>query len=155
MVDLRETKRLSEWRMQLGDLCEALVDEFHTDPNEKLSAAEVLDIIIAWRKRVTGGKEIRDLLGIIYGADRLKAAMRSDAMSLHEWEQILNPHEFRPLQSKIQLKDPDGELRYRYPGMADKLTPDEVFDAIASWDGGYIWGYSIQSICRRVYQVML
>lgn len=60
-----------------------------------------------------------------------------------EWEEILLPREYEALNGVV------------YIPLEDKMTSNEVFDAIVDYEGGLSSGYEIRSIISRVYGVEL
>lgn len=63
--------------------------------------------------------------------------------TVKEWEEDLNPSEVEALHDNVS-KDPN-----------DKISANEVLDAIVDWEGGIASGYQIRSIVSRVYGVEL
>lgn len=63
--------------------------------------------------------------------------------TLREWEEDLHPSEVEALHDQY------------YTEPEDRISANEVLDAIVNWEGGIASGYHIRSIISRVYGVEL
>lgn len=63
--------------------------------------------------------------------------------TVKEWEEDLNLTEVEALHDNVS-KDPN-----------DRISANEVLDAIVDWEGGLASGYQVRSIISRVYGVEL
>ncbi len=63
-------KTLKDWEEELMPIeAMALHDAYHTDPDETLTANEVLDIIVEWNGGIGSGYHIRSIISRVYGLE--------------------------------------------------------------------------------------
>ena len=64
------TKTLKQWEEELHPAeIEALHDMCHTDPEERLTANEVLDAIVEWNGGLASGYHVRSVISRVYGKE--------------------------------------------------------------------------------------
>jgi hypothetical protein len=64
------TKTLKQWEEILMPAeVQALHDTYHTNPEEALTANEVLDIIVEWNGGIATGYHIRRIISRVYGKE--------------------------------------------------------------------------------------